>query len=176
VLRDPRARVQDRILAARVLGNSGAVDAIDALVQAAGSADERLRGAAIEALRKLQADVVLARRIADPKAGSEEKTSAADGLRVLRAPASVAALVGGLRDADPKVRARCAHALSVFGAELAAPALLTALGDRERDVRYYALLAVSSLDDARARAALRARLAVERDEVLHDELERVLGG
>jgi epoxyqueuosine reductase len=69
-----------------------------------------------------------------------------------------------------------AVALGNWGSEEAVPALTRALDDAEPLVRGHAAWALGRVGSERARAALGARLGVELDDFVREELELALGG
>lgn len=173
-LEDPATTLDERIAAANALGKAKDRAALDALARFVEITDERLRRSVTEAIRAADGVEVFNHRLVDLSASPELRREAATVLRHLKDPRSVGALAAGLTDTDAELRARCAHALAVFGASDAQPALLEALGDDSSDVRYFAVLALEQAPNDATRAALNARLDVEADPTVRDELLRVL--
>lgn len=153
----------DHLAAVKALGTSKDPLAVDSLVRELDTRNEPLREAAIEALKQLKASVTLASRLMDARQPERSRQLAARGLRFLRDEASIPALVLALKDVAPVVRAEAALALSMFGAATAETALMAALEDPTKDVRYYAADALGSVKTVAAKRALEKRLAEEQD-------------
>jgi HEAT repeat protein len=174
LLGDPRANLDDRARAARVLGALPDPRAADALLDAVGTGPAALRGEVLEALANapgLRADAVLARLAAPPAAGAATEREG-DLLRVLpaavkRAPERMADALAKLRGAlAPErgfaVQARAVLALGALGSAGDPEALASVRGSSGDPVLRY--LAARELGDLGggpfdARPALRAALS-----------------
>jgi len=161
---DPDASRQERVTAIRALATSkDVVGAIDSLAKALDSRDEAVREAVVASLRKQLERSDFPARLGDNSTPLKTRRNILKALRYLREDRLVPAIVERLSDADPGIRAEAALALSVFGAEKAEEGLIRALGDPDKDVRYYAADALGGLSSAAARAALADRAKIETD-------------
>ncbi len=160
--RDPKVRRQAVAQLAGVRGPA----AVEALVEALGDADERVRDTACEALR---------RNVRDAR---EIEALAASGLRGRRVttdvrrltvrllgdagPAASVELLSALSDRDAGVREAAADALGSTGGEPAVRGLHELLADREAPVRAAAIDALGRLTGADAVGAAAAVLRGDR--------------
>lgn len=118
------------------LGEIGDNGAIPALLSSLHDKDKYVRHASAVSLSKTGYEAVTADEQAWYFAGMQDWESLA-GLRVSAVPA----LIGLLSDPDPDVRRRAARTLGAVGSSDAGPALVQALGDEDRQVRWEAMLA-----------------------------------
>ncbi len=172
-VQDPKKSEVARVRAANALGESKDPKALAALARALDNTSDSLKEACVNALRALGAAPHFQKRLSDPKLPHPDREEAARVLRHLREPKTAAALGKALLDEEPSVRREAAHALAMFGAKSQRAALEKALSDESSDVRYFVVIALSALPDAKA--ALEKARRAEQDETVKGELDRVLG-
>ncbi len=163
VLLNPQAPAEQRLRAAQALGRSEDPRALDALVGVLDKSGEGLRDSVIEILQKGKGVDILAQRALDGSLSTEERVLAVRGLRVMRHPTGFPALKQLLSSPIDSLRLEAAWALSMAGAATAEPELIRALGDPNKDVRYYVADALGSVKSPAAKAALENRKKTETD-------------
>ena len=168
-LQDRAAPHADRVKAASALASSKDPSASDTLADALGTTDEKLTEAVLASLRALKAAPVLERRL-QSDLPEQTKVRAAVALRHLKEPSSVAPLAAALKDPGSAVRKEAALALAVIGPQAAETELIAALADPDGDVRYFAADALGAVKTPRARAAISARIEVEKNPTVQSAL------
>lgn len=169
-LRDPQTSHADRITALAVLEKSKAPTAWRDVAAAFPFANEALYPALVKALRRLGAADAAA-CVLSGVASEDDAVAALVVFRLLRPRGAV--LDATL--AHPSVRVRREAALAASAVPMhdaLARALCLALNDGDRLVRDYVVAALRSVPSARD--ALSARLAIETDDLVLDDLQRAL--
>jgi len=142
----------------RALTARGDKGAAAVLMVAAGDADEGVQVAALTGLGTL-GDARAVPLLVKAAAGSGPLQEAArQSLQALVAPRVDGAVLGGLEDADPKVRAEAARALAARHAVAATPALLKSAEDGDAGVRNESLKALGLVGPTAALPRLAALL------------------
>lgn len=173
-LTDASVPSAERVAAANALATSKDPLAIETLIRALGTTDEALTAAVLAALRAQQAVPTLARRLTDPTVVEQRKVQACIGLRSLKDPSALPALVSAVKDPSPLVRREAVLALLVIGPAGAEDALLSALGDADGDVRYGAADALARVPGEKVTRALEAALARETNPTVRFALDGAL--
>lgn len=164
---------KDRVAELKALGKSkDVVGAVDKLAKALDSMDDAVREATLSALRELLAAKDFPKIFEDKKTPLKTRRNVLKALRYLKEPRYTPMVVKALGEPDAGIRADAAWALSVFGAADAEPQLITALGDAEKDVRYYAADALGSCRSEAAKKAVLERQKVEADKTVLFSLQQ----
>jgi len=162
-----------RVEEIKALGKSkDVVGAIDSLGKALDSREEGAREATLAALRELLAARDFPKLLDDKKTPLKTRRNVLKAMRFLKEPRFTPMVVKALGDADGGLRAEAALVLAVYGAGDAEPQLIGALGDAEKDVRYYAAEALGSCKSDAAKKAVLARQAVELDKTVLFSLQQ----
>ncbi len=141
----------NRAAAARALGNHPDPQAISALVNALGDADEHVREWAARSLGNVGDETALpALAVALNDSEGEVAQWAARSLGNLARPASVDALVQSLTHQNREVRGWSARSLGNIGSARAVDSLIGTLQDTDGEVRQWALRALGNIGDPRA--------------------------
>lgn len=161
---DSSASVKARVKALTALGSEkDALVAIDAIARAFGTRDDAIRAAAVSALRKQLQSNAFPQKLKDPKTPLRSRQNILKALRYLKDEAQTPLVVEQLSSPEASLRAEAALTLSAVGAAQAEAALIKAIDDEDKDVRYYAIEAVSEVKSPAVKAAIDARAKVEQD-------------
>jgi HEAT repeat protein len=140
-----------------------AAEAVPALIQALGDADENVRAKAAVALGRIgpaaaEAVPALIQALGDADENVRAKGAVALGGIGPAAAEAVPALIAALGDANENIRESAAWALGKIGpaAAEAVPALIAALGDTDKDVRAKAIAALRWIGPAAVPALIQA--------------------
>lgn len=148
--------VEERLLAAWALGETGTTQAVSRLVDLARSdPDASVRLNAVGAAVKLggsEIESLLVDCLEDSDAAV--RAAALHGLADARFAAAAPVVAMGSSDPDPEVRANVVDALGRMASPAVVPELIVALGDREANVRARTAFALGRIGDARAVDAL----------------------
>ncbi len=166
---------EDRVRAARVLGESGDWRALGPLLAAARSGSPELRAAALLALGHLgnHRAVQPLTELAASTSG-ELRYHAVAALANLGDPAAVPALEAMLSDPDPTARQLAIRALGWIGAPGTAERAASLLGDPAEEVRIEAVLALGASREPERLQALE-RAAADPSPFVRAEAARFLG-
>jgi len=173
-LQDPKLSIQQRLQAAKQLGQLGDPRGIDPLLEALNLPGEEVPEIVVPALKQLNAADLLSKRAVDEKLTIAERQTAIKGLRYLKDPVGYPALAKVLSSPDAKLRADAAWALGVSGAAQAEQELIKALNDPDKEVRYFVADALGTVGNPTARAALEARQKIEQDSTVKFALQQAL--
>jgi HEAT repeat protein len=164
---------KDPLADLKALGKSkDVVGAVDKLGASLDSMDEKVREATLSALRELLATRDFPKLLDDDFTPIKTRRNVLKALRYLKDARYTPRVVKALADSEVSIRSEAALTLSVFGAEAAERELITALSDREKDVRYYAADALGGLRSEPAKKAVADRLAVETDKTVLFSLQQ----
>lgn len=175
-LDDAKVPLQERVKAAKALGKSKPRDvrAIEGLLRGLDGPGEEMKQASVESLKALDAVAVLLPRMLDEKAPLNERREAVKAMRFLKDAAAYPALGQLLGSKHDELRREAAFALTVGGAEANEPALVVALGDAQKDVRYFAAVALGGLKTTGAVKAVEERAKVETEFTVKDALQQAM--
>jgi HEAT repeat protein len=175
ILLDQNAPMPQRIAAARALGKSRDPEAVPALLKAIGSRNEELADAVLASLRQQEAVPRLLAILEDAAAARDLQVLAARGLRILKDPRSIPAMINALRSPTVEVRKEACLGLGRFKAPESLEPLIEAMSnDADSTIRYLAAETVGEMRSPRAKAALAERVKVERDAVVKSAISEGL--
>ncbi|NBB94369.1 MAG: hypothetical protein GVY16_01330 [Planctomycetes bacterium] len=143
-----------RIQAARALGNAGDQRAVEPLTATLRASDPAVRIAAARALGRLQAHQAVGALVATLQNDAEPhvRAAAALGLRMIGDPLAIPGLLAALGDGHPIVAREAGDALAAVGRPAVEPLSQTARHDATR--RPWAVRALRQMDDLVARRAV----------------------
>lgn len=148
----------------KALGQSNdVIKAVDQLGAALDSKDDETRQVTVDALRELLRREDFPTLFTDEVTPTRTRQNILKALRYLKEPKYIPMVAVGLRDEEPTIRTEAALVLSVYGAAEAEYALIAALNDRVKEVRYHAANALSNCHTDRARRAVLDRQRRELD-------------
>jgi HEAT repeat protein len=169
-LNDSSRTIEERVKAAEALGAAGDKQGLEPLLRGLEVRDDHLRAAVVTALGKVGGAAALYKLALTTYEPIPTRKLALAGVRALKPKDAGTALVGLLSAPEPEIRADTALMLAVIGAKDARGALIKALDDESKDVRYYAAEALVSAGGEDSLAAVKARQAKETDAVVKDAL------
>jgi HEAT repeat protein len=154
----------DRVAELKALGKSkDVIGAVDKLAKALDSLDDPTREATLSALRELLAAKGFPKIFEDDMTPLRTRRNVLKALRYLKEPKYTPMVVAALSEKDAGIRTDAAWTLSVFGAAEGEAALIKAVADPEKEVRYYAADALGQLKSEGAKKAVLERQKVEKD-------------
>lgn len=161
---DPNAPAKARVKALTALGSEkDTLAAIDAISKAFGSREDGIIEAAVAALRMQLQSHDFPKKLTDPKTPLRSRQNILKALRYLKDEKQLPRIVEQLSSPEPSLRAEAALTLSAVAPEKAEAALIKAIDDEDKDVRYYAIEALGTVRTPAAKAAVAARAQVEQD-------------
>lgn len=161
-----------RIEAAKALGRARDQKAIDRMFAATERAETMLTRAIVEALREMDAQEVLARRLSD--GDPAVRADAARKLSKMQDDRATEPLVSASHDPDASVRRAAVHALSYLRGPRVFEALAEALRDVDAETRAYSAAGLGRSGDPRAARTLVAAREAEEDDVVKDFIDAAL--
>lgn len=161
---DANASVKARVKALTALGGEkDTLAAIDAIAKVFGSREDGIRDAAVAALRKQLQSNDFPAKLNDKKTPLRSRQNILKALRYLKDEKQIPRIAEQLKSPEPSLRAEAALTLSAVGPAQAEAALIQAVDDEDKDVRYYAIEALGTVRTPAAKAAIAAREKIEQD-------------
>ncbi len=155
VMENEKEEMPVRLAAAVALGQMGYEQGIQFLIEQLKSSDEKIRSAAVEALRAIGKQAADALRKAAGSKDPLQRWGAVAALGETGDPKAVPILLRALRDEDENVRAIAAASLGKLRYRRAAPQLVRALADKSERVQAHAEWALENIGKAAVPALLK---------------------